>query len=88
MIFFDEKKKMQTIMSRRRKEGGEYSQAHEMKPEIVKTEDGEIDGRHVAMQDFMAAHAEKSPQKAMQALGNFIDLHMSHKDSGTGEPEV
>lgn len=88
MIFFDDKKKLQTIMARRRKEGGEYSAAHEMKPEIVKHEDGEIDGRHIAMQEFMAGHEEKSPHKMMKAMANFMDLHMNNKDKGTGEPEV
>ena len=81
MILFDEKKRMQTILARRKNTSGEPMGAAQMKPEIVKDENGEIDGRHVAMKDLMAAmHDEKSPHKAMQALANFMDLHLQHRE--------
>ena len=57
-----------TIMKKRSADGKHTVGPAPMKQEIVKDEDGEIDGRHVAMQDFLAATHEKSPEKMMQAL--------------------
>lgn len=75
MFFDDSKKTMTTIMSKR-KPSGEVSQTP-MKPEIVKTEDGELDGKHLAAQDILAAHHSQSAEQMMEAMGNFIDLHLS-----------
>jgi hypothetical protein len=86
MILFDDKKRMATILARRKNTSGEPMGAAQIKPEVVKTEDGEIDGRHVAMKDLMVAmHEEKSPHKAMQALANFIDLHHQHREMNPPE---
>jgi len=49
----------------------------EMKPEVVMDEGGEVDGRHLAAQEMIAAHKEGSAHKLMQAMMNFIDLHNS-----------
>lgn len=62
-------------MAHRRSSKGESLGKAEMKPEIVKTEDGDLDGRHLAAQEMMMALSEKSPEKLMRALGNFQDLH-------------
>jgi hypothetical protein len=44
-------------------------------------ENGEIDGCHVAANDVMKAIEEKSPQKLMQALSNFLDMHDAKSSS-------
>lgn len=85
MIMSDDKKRMATIMASRKSASGEKLGAAQMKPEIVKHEDGTIDGRHVAMQDFLAGLSEKSPEKMMNAMANFNDLHSAPKSSGPSE---
>lgn len=70
---------MATIMSGRKSASGEDLGSAPMKPEIVKLEDGSMDGRHAASQDMMAAIHEKSPEKLMRAMANFYDIH-------TGQP--
>lgn len=85
MIMNDDKKRIATIMASRKTAQGENLGSASMKPEIVKTEDGEIDGRHVASQDMIAALHEKSPEKLMRALVNFHDIHMSMPKGETEE---
>lgn len=82
-MFFDDHRKIATVMVGRKSGKGErISTPSEMMPEsVVKNEEGEIDGRHVAAQDAMSAIHEKSPHKFMQAMMNFIDLHQNHNDS-------
>ena len=65
-----------TIMSKRHPKDGE-TMSSPMKSEIHKDEDGEIDGRHAAAQDAIMAMHEKSPEKLMEALANFMDMHMA-----------
>jgi len=77
MILPDDKKRVATIISRRKGAKGENLGAAPMVPEVVKHEDGSIDGRHVAAQDMIAAFHEKSPEKLMRAMANFHDLHMA-----------
>ena len=75
-MMFDKKRAMQTIMQKRGAKGGALEmKPTPMKPEIVKDEDGLPDGKHLAAQDMIAAFHEKSADKLMQALGNFMDLH-------------
>jgi hypothetical protein len=83
VIIPEHKKAITTIMARRHPDG--EVTAAPMKPEMVKGEDGEVDGRHVAAQDIMAAFHEKSPEKLMHALANFHDLHAAHQAK---EPEA
>lgn len=88
MFFGDEKKLTTLIRSRKDHKGNVLSTPVAVKPEIVKHEDGEVDGRHLAMQDFMAAHADKSPAKMAEALINFLDIHHATGDhAGEKEPE-
>lgn len=75
MIIPDKKRAMMTIMSKRSPQGESLSGPAPMKPEISKTEPGEPDGLHAASEDMMAAMHEKSPQKFMEALSNFLELH-------------
>lgn len=83
MFFDDRKKAITTLMSKRSAKGDRLSGPAPMKNEVVKTEDGELDGRHIASQDAMAAFHEKSPRKFMEAMANFIDIHGSTpRDSG------
>lgn len=75
MILPDDKKRIATIISRRKSASGENLGAAPMKPEIVKDEAGEVDGRHVASGDMLAAIKEGSAEKLMRALMNFQDIH-------------
>jgi len=85
-MFFDEHKKALTTMIGKRNSKGEKTQDPiAMKPEATKNEDGSMDGRHVASEDMIAAMHERSPHKLMDAMKNFIDIHMSKSDS-TEEP--
>lgn len=83
-MFFDDRKKAITTMMGRRNSKGERTVAPApMKTEVVKNEDGETDGRHLAAQDAISALHEKSPERLMKAFANFIDIHGSMpKDSG------
>lgn len=85
MIMPDDKKRIATIISSRKSAQGENLGSAPMKPEIVKHEDGSMDGRHIAMQDFLAGVSEKSPEKMMRAMGNFHDLHASMKEMEPSE---
>ena len=79
-MFFDEHKNITTtILSKRNAKGEKMGDNIQVQPESVKTEDGEVDGRHTAMQDFMAAHKEGSAHKMSQALQNFLDIHGSEQ---------
>jgi len=77
MFFEDHKKAVGTIMSKRGPKGEVTMDKTPMKPEIVKDEEGEMDGKHLAAQDIMAAHHSGSADKLKHALGNFVDLHMA-----------
>lgn len=75
MLPFDEKKAVHTILSKRHLKTGEQASGP-MKPELpTKSEDGQVDGRHAAAQDILAAMHEKSPHKLAEAMANFHDLH-------------
>ena len=87
MFFDDHKKTAQIIVGRKKANGERVSEPTEMQAETVKTEDGELDGRHEAMQDFLAAHKDNSPEGMMNALANFIDIHHSMAEEDE-EPEV
>jgi hypothetical protein len=80
MIIGDHKKTIMTIMSNRHPKDGE-TMSSPMKAEVHKDEGGEIDGRHAAAQDAIMAMHEKSPEKLMQALINFMELHDAHERS-------
>ncbi len=88
IIIMDKKKAIGTIMSRRQHPDGSMSTAP-MVPERATDEDGQPDGRLTAMQDFMAAHNEGSPQKMMEAMAAFHDLHrMKSEEAQDTEPDV
>lgn len=85
-MFFDDHKKALTIVMGKRDGKGERTMSPtSMKAESVHSEDGEPDGMHAAMQEFMAAHSEKSPMKMAQALSNFLAIH--HAENGKGDPK-
>jgi hypothetical protein len=88
MFFGDQKKNIMTIVGKRDKMGNRTMEPTSMKPEEVRHEDGTPDGRHAAMEDFMAAHREGSAMKMAEAMKNFMDIHMSISDEGTGEPKA
>lgn len=78
MFIHDKKQAAMTIMARRGEKGGPMTAGPApMKSEVVKNEDGMMDGRHAAAQDMIAAMHEKSPEKLMNAMANFHDIHAS-----------
>lgn len=87
MIMMDHKKAIMTMMAKRNPKDGSMSAAP-MKPEIIKNEDGSMDGRHAAAEDIIMAMKEGSAEKMKQAMMNFHDLHVAARDQGTDEPEA
>lgn len=75
-----------TIMAKRNPGDGSVTAAP-MKTELTKNEDGSLDGRHAAAQDAIAAFNEKSPQKLMEALANFHDLHEAARSAPESDTE-
>ena len=80
MIIYDQKKAVGTIMASRKHSDGSTTTAA-MKPQRSTAEDGEVDGRHAAAQDVIAAMDQKDPQKLMEAMANFHDLHRMHSET-------
>lgn len=90
MFMFDSKRDMGSIMAKRKKGDVEYGPG-KMKNEDSKLEDGSLDGRHLAAQDALNAIKEGSPQKFMDAMVSFHEIHQSIKnkeaeESSGGEP--
>jgi hypothetical protein len=77
MHIHDKKAAVTLMMGRKTAKGDRVSQPTPMQPEVVKTEDGEMDGRHIAAQDAISALHEGSAEKLDQALRNHHDLHVS-----------
>lgn len=78
MMMWDRKKQIGTLIQKRREGGGPVEiSASPIKNEIVKDEDGMPDGRHLAAQDMIGALHEKSADRLMEALANFMDLHLA-----------
>lgn len=87
MMMFDRKKSLQTIMQKRMAGGGEVvAGPTPMNEERSREEDGSPDLLHLASQNVMDAFHSKSAEKLKSSLSNFLDLHMSQKDS-SAEPE-
>ena len=77
---------MATVMARRAVHGEPDSgPGTPVKPEVVKSDDGEPDGRHAAAEDMIAAFHEKSPHKLMESLANFMELHKAHSAESPSE---
>ncbi len=83
-MFFDDNKRIATVIVGKRNSKGKRTETP-MANEESKTEDGEIDPMHLAAEDIISAHHEKSPQQLMEALANFIELHQA---KGTGQDVV
>ncbi len=47
---------------------------------LTKPTDGELDPRSMAAEDVMAAIHSKDHQHLMEALSNFHDMHMMHRE--------
>lgn len=78
MFIHDKKNAVTVMMKKRGPQGGEVlSGPSPQKAETVLDEEQMPDGRHTAMQDFLAGVHEKSPEKMMQAMMNFHDMHSS-----------
>lgn len=77
---------MTAILSKRSPKGEVQIERMKVKPEIMMNEEGEVDPKHLAAQDILGAHHEKSPERLMEALSNFINLHL-HSESGN-KPEI
>ena len=88
MFFDDHKKAVTTMMAKRSGKGDVTMHPTPMKPEKSMSEGGEVSGLHAAAQDIMAAHHEQSPQKLMEALSNFMNIHKSEADAFSGGDEA
>lgn len=86
MIIPDEKT-MTLIMAKRNPKDGS-SHKSEMKPQKSMNEGGEVDGRHAAAEDAISAMHNKDPHQLMQALANFMDMHMNMPDSEEPESDL
>ena len=86
MMWDDDNKKIATAILSKRKPNGDRISAAPMKSEVMKTEDGEMDGRHLAAQDMIAAFHEKSPMKLHEAMQSYLTLHNSMPEE-SGEPD-
>jgi effector-binding domain-containing protein len=84
MLIDDYKKNAVTLIGRRNSKGERTMEPTPMKNEEVKDENGELDSRHLAAQEILAAHHSGSAEKMSQALANFIDIHMNHPASSEG----
>ncbi len=87
MFFDDHRKAITTIIGKRNSKGERTMEPTPLKPEIMKSEGGEVDGKHAAAQDILGAHHSKSPEMLMHALANFINIHLLEKEGDKPEPE-
>jgi hypothetical protein len=82
MLIHEKKKALQTLMMRRGEKGGPVTAGPApMQAQMSMTEPGDPDGRLAAAQDAMAAFHNKDPQKLVEALGNFHDIHSSMNEA-------
>ena len=81
-MFFDEDKKRMatTIIGKRDTKGNRLSGPAPLKPEVMKDEGGDVNPLHLAAEDILSAHHDKSAMKLVEALGNFINLHYGHDE--------
>ena len=84
-MFFDEHKKSATIIAgRRNAQGDRTMEPTPMKAENARSEVGQVDGRHLAAQEMLAAIHEGSALKLMDAIGNFMDIHHTTREHNKG----
>lgn len=87
-MFMDDHRKIATIMvSKRNKQGEQTMAPTPMKAESVKSEEGEVDPKHIAAQDVMAAFHSKSAQKLSEAMSNFLEIHHSSQSESNSSEE-
>lgn len=77
MIMMDPHKAVVSIIKKRK---GASTDEQSAKGKLPMDTDGELDPRHMAAEDVMAAFHSKSVQHLKEALGNFHDLHQMHKE--------
>lgn len=92
MFFGDTKKAIHTMMAKRSAKGDMQMNPTAMKPEVNKTEDGQMSGLHAAAEDLIAAHRENPPSahKIVEAMSNFINIHKAtdaDEFKGGSDPE-
>lgn len=86
VMMWDKNKALQTIMKKRKAGGGEIvAGPAPMNEEVVKDEEGNLDGLHLASQDIMAAFHEKSAEKLNSALKNYLDLYSNQEEESEEE---
>lgn len=73
-------------MAHRHPKDGSGSSAPMANEAPARDASGDIDGRHVAAQDIIAAIHEKSANKLMEALANFHDMHAAKGERPTVPP--
>lgn len=82
LAFWDKKKQMGAMVMKRKRHGdGTAPEMAPMKNEEVKTEDGEVDGKHLAAQDMLMAIHSKSADQLRHAMENFMTIHSSNPEA-------
>jgi len=77
---FDRRRALNTIVARRDPKSGDRTVSPTpMKNEVVKKEDGELDGQHLAAQGMIAALKEGSAQKLNEAMNDHYALRGAKK---------
>lgn len=76
MLIMDPHKAVMTIMKKRNSRVA----SEPRKGELTKDTDGELDPRHMAAEDVMAAIHSKSVHHLKEALSNFHDMHSMHRE--------
>lgn len=79
MIIPDDKRAVMTIISKRSPKGDSLG-AMPQQVESSRDEHAVPDPRHAAAQDMIMAMHEKSAEKLKEAMANFHDLHMAHRE--------
>jgi hypothetical protein len=81
-MYFDDHKHTATIIAGKRNfKGDRTMDPSPMAADVMKSEDGNIDGRHIAAQEILAAVHHKSPIKLVEALSNFMQIHHSSENA-------
>jgi hypothetical protein len=75
MIMIDPRKAVASIITKRK-----GTPEPDVAAKLTEDTAGELDPRHMAAEDVMAAFHSKDIHHLKEALANFHDLHMMHKE--------
>lgn len=78
MALWDKQKQMGMIMQRRQTSQG--PEMASMKNQVEKTEDGELDGKHMAAEEMISHMKNGNAMDFKKSLENFMDMHLNGRD--------